>query len=145
MSEEKIKYFCDMDELEPFCIALRVRSTIVFAYPWREEVGKHNPKVVTRNGELVKHVQPAMKDGEKILTGELDGVRLTWDINGKFLGDCEDDSNNLYIFERYWDSQWKGKIRLSHGEWALKYQREHKYVKIPDAWAEKSKRTYKED
>ena len=143
MSEEKIKYLVEPDESK--CIALRVRSTIVFAYPWCEEVGKHNPKVVTRTGELVKHVQPAMKDGEKILTGELDGQRLTWGIDGKFLGDCEDDSKNLYIFERYWDSQWKGKIRLSHGEWCLKYQRPHPTVKIPDAWAEKSKRTYKED
>lgn len=135
MSEEKIKYLVEPDESK--CIALRVRSTIVFAYPWCEEVGKHNPKVVTRTGELVKHVQPAIKDGEKILTGELDGQRLTWGIDGRFDGD---DSKDLFVFERYWDAQWKSRIKLSHGEWALKYQREHKYVTIPDAWAERSKR-----
>lgn len=143
MSEEKIKYLVEPDESK--CIALRVRSTIVFAYPWCEEVGKHNPKVVTRTGELVKHIQPAIKDGEKILVGELNGERLTWDTYGKFLGDCEDDSKNLYIFERYWDAQWKSRIKLSHGEWALKYQRKHPTAKIPDAWAEKARRTYKED
>lgn len=137
MSEEKIKYFCDMDELEPFCIALRVRSTIVFAYPWCEEVGKHNPKVVTRTGELVKHVQPAIKDGEKILTGELDGQRLTWGIDGRFYGD---ESKDLFIYERYWDKSWKSRIKMSHGEWSLKYQRPHPTVQIPDAWSEKAKR-----
>ena len=135
MSEEKIKYLVEPDESK--CIALRVRSTIVFAYPWCEEVGKHNPKVVTRTGEIVKHVQPAMKDGEKILTGELDGQRLTWGIDGRFEGD---ESKDLFVFERYFDAQWKSKIKLSHGEWALKYQKPHKGVKIPDAWAEKSKR-----
>lgn len=140
MSEEKIKYFCDMDALEPFCIALRVRSTIVFMYPFMEVAAKHNPKIVTKRGELVKHIQPATNECKRIIVGELNGERLTWDTNGKFLGDCEDDSKNLYIFERYWDAQWKSRIKLSHGEWALKYQRPHPNVKIPDAWAEKARR-----
>ena len=137
MSEEKIKYIVEPDESK--CIALRVRSTIVFAYPWCEEVGKHNPKVVTRTGEIVKHVQPAMKDGEKILTGELDGQRLTWGIDGRFEGD---DSNDLFVYERYWDKSWKSRIKMSHGEWALKYQRHHPTAKIPDAWSEKAKRRF---
>ena len=135
MSEDKIKYIVEPDESE--CIALRVRSTIVFAYPWCEEVGKHNPKVVTRTGELVKHVQPAMKDGEKILTGELDGQRLTWGIDGRFEGD---GSKDLFVYERYWDKSWKSKITLSHGEWEIKYGKRHQDVKMPDAWSEKSKR-----
>lgn len=135
MSEEKIKYLVEPDESK--CIALRVRSTIVFAYPWCEEVGKHNPKVVTRTGELVKHVQPAMKDGEKILTGELDGQRLTWGIDGRFEGD---GSKDLFVYERYWDKSWKSKITLSHGEWEIKYGKRHPDVKMPDAWSEKSKR-----
>ena len=135
MSEEKIKYLVEPDESK--CIALRVRSTIVFAYPWCEEVGKHNPKVVTRTGEIVKHVQPAMKDGEKILTGELDGQRLSWDIDGRFEGD---ESKDLFVYERYWDKSWKSRIKMSHGEWEIKYGKRHPDVKIPDAWAEKSKR-----
>ena len=140
MSDEKIKYLVEPDESK--CIALRVRSTIVFAYPWCEEVGKHNPKVVTRTGELVKHVQPAMKDGEKILTGELDGQRLTWGIDGRFEGD---ESKDLFVYERYWDKSWKSRIKMSHGEWALKYQRPHPTVKIPDAWSGKAKRRHDDE
>lgn len=140
MSEEKIKYLVEPDESK--CIALRVRSTIVFAYPWCEEVGKHNPKVVTRDGELVKHVQPAMKDGEKILTGELDGQRLTWGIDGRFEGD---DSKDLFVFQRYWDKAWKSRIKLSHGEWEIQFGTKHPNAKIPDAWAEKSKRRFNDE
>ena len=134
---EEIHYISPLDESK--CIALRVRSTIVFAYPWCEEVGRHKPKVVTRTGEIVKHVQPAMKDGEKILTGELDGQRLTWGIDGRFEGD---ESKDLFVYERYWDKSWKSRIKMSHGEWALKYQRPHSTVKIPDAWSEKAKRRF---
>lgn len=132
---EEIHYISPLDESK--CIALRVRSTIVFAYPWCEEVGRHNPKVVTRAGELVKHVQPAMKDGERILTGELDGQRLTWCIDGRFDGD---ESKDLFVYQRYWDKSWKSRIKMSHGEWEIQFGTKHPNVRIPDAWTEKSKR-----
>ena len=138
MSEEKIKYFCDMDALEDRVIAMRIRSCIVFCYPFKEEVAKHGAKILTASGKLVKHVQPAIKDGEKIIVGELDGERLVWYIDGNSANG--DETLRLCIPERYFDCHWKSRIKLSNSEWALKYQREHKYVKIPDAWAEKAKR-----
>lgn len=143
MSEEKIKYFCDMDELEDRVIAMRIRSCIIFCYPFVEEVAKHGAKILTASGKVVKHVQPAIKDGEKIIVGELDGKRLVWDIDGNSASG--DETLRLCIPERYFMCSWKSFIKLSNGEFALKYQRKHPTVKIPDAWAEKSKRTYKED
>lgn len=140
---EKITYLTDMDAIEPYCVAIRVHSTIVFMYPFMEVAAKHNPKIVTKNGEVVKHVQPATDEGKRIIVGELNGEMLTWDTNGKFLGDCEDDGKNLYIFERYWDAQWKSRIKLSHSEWCLKYQRPHPTVEVPTSWEEKAKRQYK--
>ena len=143
MSEGKIKYFCDMDALEDRVIAMRIRSCIVYCYPFVEEVAKHGAKILTASGKLVKHVQPAIKDGEKIIVGELDGQRLVWDIDGNSASG--DETLRLCIPERYYDCNWKSRIKMSNSEWALKYQREHKYAKIPDAWAEKARRTYKED
>ena len=138
MSEEKIKYFCNMDELEDRVIAMRIRSCIVYCYPFVEEVAKHGAKIMTASGKVVKHVQPAMQDDKRVIVGELEGERLVWDIDGNSAS--EDETLRLCIPERYFDCHWKSRIKMSNGEWALKYQREHKYVRIPDAWAEKSKR-----
>ena len=143
MSEEKIKYFCNMDELEDRCIAMRVHSAIIYCYPFVEEVAKHGAKIMTASGKVVKHVQPAMQDDKRVIVGELEGERLVWDIDGNSAS--EDETLRLCIPERYFDCHWKSRIKMSNSEWALKYQREHKYVKIPDAWAEKSKRIIKED
>ena len=143
MSEEKIKYFCNMDELEDRCIAMRVHSAIIYCYPFVEEVAKHGAKIMTASGKVVKHVQPAMQDDKRVIVGELEGERLVWDIDGNSAS--EDETLRLCIPERYFDCHWKSRIKMSNSEWALKYQRKHPTVKIPDAWAEKSRRTYKED
>lgn len=140
--KNELDYFIPLDELEDRVIATRIRSCIVYCYPFKEEVAKHGAKILTASGKLVKHVQPAIKDGEKIIVGELDGERLVWDIDGNSASG--DETLRLCIPERYYDCHWKSRIKLSNSEWALKYQREHKYVKIPDAWSEKSRRTYKD-
>lgn len=138
MSEEKIKYLVEPDESK--CIALRVHSVVLYCYPWREAVGKHNPKVITRTGRVVKHVQPATRDGVRILTGELDGERLTWDINGRFVDDKTDHENDLYISHRYWDKMWQNRIKMSNADWCLKFETDHPSVSVPDSWDEKARK-----
>ena len=137
---EKIEYIVNLDELEDRCIALRVHSVVLYCYPWCEAVGKLNPKVITRIGKVVKHVQPATRDGVRILTGELDGERLTWDINGRFTDDKTEHENDLFVPERYWMKNWKSAIKLSNGEWYLKYGKVHPSVEIPTAWDEKARK-----
>lgn len=136
--KNELDYFIPLDELEDRCIAMRVHSAIIYCYPFVEEVAKHGAKIMTASGKVVKHVQPAIKDGEKIIVGELEGERLVWDIDGNSASG--DETLTLCIPERYFDCHWKSRIKMSNSEWALKYQREHKYAKIPDAWAERSKR-----
>lgn len=136
--KNELDYFIPLDELEDRVIAMRIRSCIVYCYPFKEEVAKHGAKILTASGKLVKHVQPAIKDGEKIIVGELDGERLVWDIDGNSASG--DETLRLCIPERYYDCHWKSRIKLSNSEWALKYQRPHPTVKIPDAWSEKAKR-----
>ena len=143
MNEEKIKYFCDMDALEDRLIAMRIRSCIVYSYPFVEEVAKHGAKILTASGKLVKHVQPTIKDGEKIIVGELDGERLVWDIDGNSASG--DETLRLCIPERYFMCSWKSYINLPNSEWCLKYQRPHPTVKIPDAWEEKARRRLNND
>ena len=137
---EKIDYIVEPDESK--CIAMRVHSAILYCYPWCEAVGRLNPKVVTRTGKVVKHVQPATKDGTRILTGELGEERLTWDINGRFADENTDHENDLFISERYFDKMWKSRIKLSNSEWAVKFGTAHPTMKIPYAWEEKAKRRY---
>ena len=141
--KNELDYFIPLDELEDRCIAMRVHSAIIYCYPFVEEVAKHGAKIMTASGKVVKHVQPAMQDDKRVIVGELEGERLVWDIDGNSAS--EDETLRLCIPERYFDCHWKSRIKMSNSEWALKYQREHKYVKIPDAWAEKSKRIIKED
>lgn len=146
MSEEKIKYFCDMDELEGRVIAMRIRSCIVYCYPFVEEVAKHGAKIMTACGKVVKHVQPATRGcvdvfpQERIIVGELDGERLVWDTEGNLLGDDKDGSMRLVIPERYFMRNWKSIIKLSNSEWSLKYQRPHPTVKVDDRWDEKARK-----
>ena len=145
---EKIEYFVDLDELEDKVIAMRVHSAIIYCYPFKEEVAKHGAKILTASGKVVKHVQPATKwdkDGipqKRVIIGELEGERLLWDTEGNLLGDDKDGSTRLVIPERYFMRNWKSIIKLSNSEFALKYQRPHPTVKIPDAWEEKAKRRY---
>jgi len=129
MNEEKIKYIVEPDESK--CIAIRIKATIVFAYPVCKEVLEYSPKVITRTGQVVKNVKPAKRDGENILVGEIDGERLIWDENGTYQGD-KDSELNLFVPERYFDKRWRDKIKISNGEWALKYQRQHPTVAIPE-------------
>lgn len=145
---EKIEYFVDLDELEDKVIAMRVHSAIIYCYPFKEEVAKHGAKILTASGKVVKHVQPATRGcddvfpQERIIIGELDGERLVWDINGNLLGEDKDGSMRLVIPERYFMRNWKSIIKMSNGEFALKYQRPHPTVKVPDAWEERAKRQY---
>ena len=141
--KNELDYFIPLDELEDRCIAMRVHSAIIYCYPFVEEVAKHGAKIMTASGKVVKHVQPAMQDDKRVIVGELEGERLVWDIDGNSAS--EDETLRLCIPERYFDCHWKSRIKMSNSEWALKYQRKHPTVKIPDAWAEKSRRTYKED
>lgn len=128
---EELKYIVDLDALEPKCIAIRIHSTIVYCYPYMQEVADHNPKILTRSGKVVKKVQPAIKDGVQLVTGILDDQRLVWDANGWFDGD-EENELSLVIPERYWDMQWKQRIKISNGDWAVKYQRRHPFCKVPE-------------
>ena len=136
--KNELDYFIPLDELEDRCIAMRVHSAIIYCYPFVEEVAKHGAKIMTASGKVVKHVQPAMQDDKRVIVGELEGERLVWDIDGNSASG--DETLRLCIPERYYDCNWKSRIKLSNSEWCLKYQREHKYVKIPDAWAEKARR-----
>lgn len=129
MSEEKIKYIEPLNEEK--CVAIKVRSCILFCYPISKAVLEHGPKVLTRSGKVVKRVQYAEnKEGEEVITGLLDGERLFWDANGWFNGD-ENDDLTLCIPERYFDTKWKERIKLSNSDWALKFGRPHPNVKAP--------------
>ena len=145
---EKIEYFVNLDELEDKVIAMRVHSAIIYCYPFMEEVAKHGAKILTASGKVVKHVQPATRGcddvfpKERIIVGELDGERLVWDTEGNLLGEDKDGSMRLVIPQRYFDKQWKSKIKLSNGEWEIKYGTTHPTVKIPDAWEERAKRNH---
>jgi len=127
---EKIKYIKEPDETK--CIAIRVHSCIVYMYPFNKEVAKYNPKIVCRDGRVVKKVQLAIKDDKEIVTGLLDEERLIWDINGRFIDAETDSDKDLYIFERYFHRNWKQDIKLSNSEFAVRYQRRHPYVKVPE-------------
>lgn len=131
--KEEVKYIVEPNEDE--CIAIRVKSTILYAYPINLKLLEVHPKVVTKTGELVKRVEIAIKDGVKVLIGELNEERLVWDIDGHFIQDgVENSEKNLYVFERYWDTQWRNRIKLSNGEWCIRYQRPHPNVQIPEEW-----------
>lgn len=129
---EKISYLADMDKIEPHCIAMRIRSTIIFAYPFTKEVAETGAKIVTRDGRTVKNVKPFKQGDANLVIGELDGERITWDENGRYSMDGSDSDNDLYIFERYFMKDWKSHIKMSHGEFALRFQRPHPAVEIPD-------------
>ena len=139
---EKIEYIINLDELEDRCIALRVHSAIIYCYPFVEEVAKRGAKILTASGKVVKHVQPATRDEERVIVGELEGERLIWDIDGNLIGEDNDGSLRLTIPERYFIRNWKSFIKMSNGEFALKYQRPHPTVKVEDRWEEKAKRQY---
>lgn len=129
MSEEKIKYIAPLDEER--CVAIRIRSCVVYCYPVCREVLEHGPKVLTRSGKTVKRVQYADgKNGEEIITGLLDDERLFWDRNGWFNGE-EENELSLVIPERYFMRDWKTYIKLSNGDWVLKFGRPHPNVKAP--------------
>lgn len=128
--KDEVNYIVEPDETK--CIAIRVHSCIVYMYPFDKEVAKYNPKIVCRDGRVVKKVQLAIKDDKEIVTGLLGDERLTWDINGRFIDAETDSENDLYIFERYFHRNWKQDIKLSNGAWCLKYQRSHPYAKLPE-------------
>lgn len=142
---EKIEYIVNLDELEDRCIALRVHSTIIYCYPFVEEVAKHGAKIMTASGKVVKHVQPATHGSEdtlkiRFIIGEFDGERLAWDVKGNFMGEDKDGSMRLVIPQRYFDKQWKSKIKISNGEWEIKYGTKHPTVKVEDRWDEKARK-----
>lgn len=128
MSEEKIKYIAPLDEER--CVAIRIRSCVVYCYPICKAVLEHGPKVLTKGGKVVKRVQYADgKDGGEVITGLLDGERLFWDAEGRFKGGGGE--MELVVPERYFDREWKNRIKMSNGDWALKYQRPHPTVAVP--------------
>lgn len=130
MSEEKIKYIEPLNEEK--CVAIRVRSCILFCYPISKAVLEHGPKVLTHSGKVVKRVQYADgKNGEEVVTGLLDDERLFWDKNGWFKGE-EENELSLVIPERYFQKDWKNYIKLSNGDWTLKFGRPHPTVKAPE-------------
>jgi hypothetical protein len=134
---EEIKYIANLDEMEDQCIAIRIHSVIIYCYPICEKVLEYHPKVLTRSGKVVKKVQMAMRgcddlvEKEKVITGLLDDERLVWDEQGRYNGE-DDNELNLYVPEKYWDKDWKSKIKLSNSAWALKYQRRHPTAKVPE-------------
>lgn len=137
---EKIEYIVNLDELEDRCIALRVHSTIIYCYPFVEEVAKRGAKILTASGKVVKHVQPATQDEKRVIVGELDDERLMWDINGNFMGEDQNGSMRLCIPQRYFDRHWKTRIKESNSEWELKYGTRHHDVKVEDRWDEKARK-----
>ena len=130
--KEEISYLEDMDALEPYCMAMRVRSTIIYCYPPTEKVLEQKPKVVLSDGRVVKHVQLAIRDGERVIVGELDEERLVWDLRGKLIGDEYNDDMQLLVPERYFMRDWRSHIKMSNGEFAIRYQRPHPHVEIPE-------------
>lgn len=134
---DEIKYISDLDEMEDKCIAIKIHSCLIFCYPICEKVLEYHPKVLTRSGKVVKKVQMAMRgsddlaEKEKVFTGLLDDERLVWDENGRYNGEDNNDLN-LVVPERYWDKDWRSKIKLSNAQWCLKYQKPHKGVKLPE-------------
>lgn len=124
------------DEMERECIAIWKHSTTIFMYPFSTEVFRRGCKVLTRDGRKVRKIEVSRDwvAGGHIVTGELDGKRYKWTEGGRFRDAYTEDANDLYIPERYFDPQWKEKIKLSNFEWASKYQKEHPYTKIPERY-----------
>lgn len=132
MVRESVAYLEDMDAMEPFCTAVRVRSVIVYCYPPTEKVLMQRPKVMLADGRVVKNVQIARRNGEKVIVGVLDGETLVWDIGGRLCGGAEGDvKSRLLVPERYFDRHWRDKIKVSNGEWAVRWQRPHPSVALP--------------
>ena len=129
---DNLEYIVDTTELEPLCIAMRKKSTIIFLYPYQDAVAKTGAKVVTRDGRVVRKVRKSLNGGKVIITGLLDGEFLTWDSAGRFIGPYEDSEKDLYIPERFFVKGWKNEITLSNSDWALKYDIKHPDVKVPE-------------
>lgn len=123
-----------LDELdEQNCVAMWVRKTVVYFYPPLPEVVQTGCKVVTRSGETVKHCRCLLDDRNNVYyTGVVNGDELKWDLAGRFVNPYTDSPFDLFVAERYFDPQWKQKIKLSNAEWASQYQKKHPSVKVPE-------------
>ena len=72
---------------------------------------------------------------QKVLTEILHIERLlgrTKKSENGIYQDNKDSELNLFVPERYFDKRWRDKIKTSNGEWALRFQRQHPAVAIPD-------------
>lgn len=124
------EYLADMDEIEPECIAIRIKGKILYAYPFDKDVADTGAKVITRDGRVVKKVR--VTTDNNAVTGVLGEEVLTWDRAGRINGAYINDERDLYIPERYFMRRWKDFMKLSNSEWAATYQLRHDSVKIPE-------------
>ena len=128
-NQSKINWIVEPDESQ--CVAMRSRTAIIFCYPFNKEVWKTGPKILTRDGRVVKKVRMGGSNGVEVVVGILDGEELRWDSAGRFEGPYKDSPLDLMISERYFYSDWKDHIKMSNAEWAVTFGRPHPNVKIP--------------
>ena len=125
-------WIVDPSQFEDQCECIRSRTAYIYTYPFVVEVWKTGAKVITRTGRTVKNVQVNGKGANAIITGELDGERLTWDAAGRYEGPYKDSPLDMRICERYFYKDWKTHFGMSNAEWAVRYGRPHPTVKIPE-------------
>lgn len=125
-------WIVDPSQFEDKCVCIRSKTAYVYMYPFCAEVAKTGAKTVTRTGRTVKNVQVNGKGANAVVTGELDGERLTWDAAGRYKGPYVDDDRDLYHYERYFYKDWKTHFGMSNAEFAVRYGRPHPTVKIPE-------------
>ena len=121
----------NLDELEPFCVAMRSRTSIIYLYPFQKVVWKNGAKIITRDGRVVKKLRMGGSGGVDVIVGILDGEELRWDAAGRFYGPYKDSPLDLMFPERYAYRNWKEHIGMSNAEWAVNFGRPHPGVKMP--------------
>lgn len=124
-SEEVEKKLAGIEDL---CICIRIKKNFIYAYPFDADVALSGAKVVTRKGKTVHSVQIVDNNGNPFVTGLYAGTRHKWDIVGRKKSVYIDDYMDLYIPERYFDPQWKDKIKLTNEEWQKQFGRPHPNV-----------------
>lgn len=111
--------------MEDLCIAIKVKKNIIYAYPFDYDVAATGAKVITRKGKTVHGIQKVEKDGDSFITGIFNDTRLKWDIAGRFRSPYANDYRDLYIHERYFDPDWKSKMKMTNTEWQKQFGRKH--------------------
>lgn len=112
------------DDLEKLCVAVRKHGNTVYMYPFDADVARTHAKVVTRDGKhTVKQLMINTEDD--CITGLIDGNMMKWDIAGRYRSPYVNSPWDLFIPERYFDPDWKSKIKMSNADWQEAYGREH--------------------